>query len=52
MTEEAAERMSRGIDPGIVPARFLVGATRSAIDRRLAPPELIARNFYLELTRR
>jgi hypothetical protein len=52
MVDEAAERLARGVDPGIVPARFLVGATRSAFDRRLAPPETIARNFYSELATR
>jgi hypothetical protein len=52
MTHEAAERLAQGIDPGIIPARFLVGATRVAIDRRLAPPAKIARNFYSELVTR
>lgn len=52
MTEEAAQRIAHGVDPGIMPARFLVGAVRHAFDRRLAPPEQIARNFYQALNRR
>ncbi len=47
---EAAERMARGTNPGIAPARFLISAARNALDRRLAPPETIARNFYTTLT--
>ncbi|MFF4273887.1 hypothetical protein [Streptomyces sp. NPDC001536] len=52
MQREAAERLAAGTDPGIIPARFLVGATRSALDRRLARPGVISRNFYTELARR
>jgi hypothetical protein len=52
MVEEAARRMSKGIDPGIVPERFMIGAARFAIDNRLAPPEQVTRNFYTELARR
>lgn len=52
MVEEAARRMSKGIDPGIVPERFMIGAARFAVDNRLAPPERITRNFYTELARR
>lgn len=52
MTEEAAGRLAAGVDPGIVPARFLIAATRIALDRKLARPGVIARNFYLELARR
>lgn len=52
MIEEAARRLAAGIDPGIIPARFLVGATRTALDRRLARPGIIMDNFYKELTRR
>jgi hypothetical protein len=52
MTEEAGERIARGTDPGIIPARFLVGATRWAVDRHLAPPGTVARNFYQALLRR
>jgi hypothetical protein len=52
MTEEAAKRLAAGIDPGIIPARFLIGAARIALDRKLARPGVIAKNFYLELARR
>lgn len=52
MTSEAAHRMARGVDPGIIPARFLVGAARHALDERLAPPRQIAKNFYAALKRR
>ncbi|KAA0112719.1 hypothetical protein CIW51_25890 [Mycolicibacterium sp. P9-22] len=52
MIEEAAARLAKGTDPGVVPERFLIGAVRVAVDRRLAPPEALMRNFYQELTRR
>jgi hypothetical protein len=52
MTEEAAKRLAAGVDPGIIPARFLIGAARIALDRKLARPGVIAKNFYLELARR
>lgn len=49
---EAAARLATGRDPGIVPERFLINAARIAFDRRLAAPDLIARNFYQALGRR
>lgn len=52
MVEEAASRVAVGTDPGVIPARFLIGAVRLAVDRRLAPASTIARNFYRELSRR
>jgi hypothetical protein len=52
MIEEAARRLAAGTDPGVVPARFLIGAARVAIDRRLARPGVIQKNFYTELARR
>lgn len=52
MTAEGAQRIARGVDPGIIPARFLVGAARWALDRKLASPGTIARNFYHALIRR
>jgi hypothetical protein len=52
MIEEAARRMAQGTDPGIVPARFLIGAARFALDNRLASAEVIKKNFYSELARR
>jgi len=52
MIEEAGDRLARGVDPGVVPERFLIGAVRVAVDRRLASPETLMRNFYTELSRR
>lgn len=52
MTDEAAQRMAHGVDPGIIPARFLVSAARHALDNELAPASQIARNFYHALVRR
>ena len=52
MIDEAAQRLANGIDPGVVPERFLIGAVRVAVDRRLASPEALMRNFYQELSRR
>jgi hypothetical protein len=52
MIEEAAVRLAAGTDPGVIPARFLISSARVALDRRLARPGVIARNFYVELVRR
>jgi hypothetical protein len=52
MVEEAARRLAAGNDPGVVPERFLIGASRFALDHRLARPGVITENFYLELARR
>ncbi len=52
IVEEAAERLAAGNDPGVVPERFLIGATRTAIERQLARPSTITENFYKELARR
>jgi hypothetical protein len=52
MTEEAAQRIAAGTDPGIIPARFLVGAVRYALDHQLAPPDQITQNFYQALSKR
>ncbi len=52
MVEEAARRLAAGTDPGIVPERFLIGASRFALDHRLARPGVITENFYRELARR
>lgn len=49
MIEEASRRLAAGVDPGIIPERFLIGAVRAALDRRLARPEALARNFYRAL---
>jgi hypothetical protein len=52
MVEEAAGRLAAGVDPGIVPERFLIAAARVALDRRLARPGVISQNFYDALERR
>ncbi len=52
MIEEAAGRLAKGVDPGVVPERFLIGAVRIALDRHLASPDRLMRNFYVELSRR
>ncbi|WLB58020.1 hypothetical protein [Bradyrhizobium japonicum] len=52
MVEEAARRLAASRDPGIVPAIFLIGAARHALDRRWASPGAIARNFYRALVKR
>lgn len=52
MVEEAARRLAAGNDPGVVPERFLIGASRHALYHRLARPGVIAENFYRELARR
>ncbi len=52
MIDESARRLAANVDPGIVPARFLIGASRVALDRRMARPGAITENFYRELVRR
>jgi hypothetical protein len=52
MVEEAGSRLARGTDPGIVPERFLIGAARHALDRRISTSERIAMAFYRDLARR
>jgi hypothetical protein len=52
MVEESAKRIAAGTDPGIIPERFLIGAARVALDRGLARPGVITKNFYRELVRR
>jgi hypothetical protein len=52
MIEEASRRLAAGTDPGIIPERFLIGAARHALDKRLARPGVITEHFYKELVRR
>jgi hypothetical protein len=52
MIEESAKRMAAGVDPGIIPERYLIGAARIALNRRMARPGVITKNFYNELVRR
>lgn len=49
MIEEASRRLAAGVDPGIIPERFLIGAVRMALDRRLARPGALTKNFYKAL---
>ena len=51
MIEEAARRLAAGVDPGVIPARFLIGAARAAIDRRLARPNVVTRELYEKSSR-
>jgi hypothetical protein len=52
MIEYASECLGAGKDPGTVPPRFMIGAARLALDRRLATPEQITDHFYRILGRR
>lgn len=52
MIEEAGVRLAKGVDPGVVPERFLIGAVRSALDQHRAEPDRLMRNFYIQLARR
>jgi hypothetical protein len=52
MIQEASRRVAAGVDPGIIPERYLIGAARIALDRRLARPGIITKHFYNELVRR
>jgi len=52
MVEQAGTRLAASRDPGIIPALFLVGAARFALNRALARPEVISQNFYRALVRR
>ncbi len=49
MIEEAARRLSAGVDPGIIPERFLIGAVRFALDHQIARPGVLTKNFYRAL---
>lgn len=52
MVEQAGRRLAASRDPGIIPALFLIGAARWALDHGLARPEVITKNFYRALIRR
>lgn len=52
MIEEAGKRLATGNDPGIIPERFLIPASRWALDQKLAEPGMITQNFYNALARR
>jgi hypothetical protein len=50
--EQAGRRLAAGEDPGAVPSRYLIGAARFALDKRLATPQAITDNFYRLIGRR
>jgi hypothetical protein len=52
MIELAGQRLAAGQDPGTIPLRFMISASRFALDRQLAPPQTITDNFYRTLGRR
>jgi hypothetical protein len=52
MIDESARRIAAGVDPGIIPERYLIGAARVALNKRMARPGVITKNFYHELVRR
>jgi hypothetical protein len=52
MIREASRRLAAGVDPGVIPERYLIGAARVALDQRLARPGVITQRFYMELVRR
>ena len=52
MVEQAGRRLAASRDPGIIPALFLIGAARWALDNALARPAVITNNFYRALIRR
>ncbi|WP_407572547.1 hypothetical protein [Deinococcus altitudinis] len=52
LIEEAAGRLARGVDPGVLPERYLIGAVRVAAERRLASPSALTEHFYREISRR
>lgn len=52
IVREAADRLAAGDNPGIVPERFLICASRDALQRNVAPPSRIAKHFYTALNGR
>lgn len=49
LVREAAERLIRGENTGVLPERFLISAAQIAIRKRPDDPAKISRNFYLAL---
>jgi hypothetical protein len=52
LVDEAARRLASGTDPGVLPERYFIGAARTAVQRRLARPEVVTTKFYRHLARR
>lgn len=51
MVEEAAGRLATGTAPGVLPERFMFAAVRRAMERGLASPAVLTKNFYEALAR-
>jgi hypothetical protein len=51
LVREAADRLIRGENTGVLPERFLIAAAQIAVRTRRIEPRLVARNFYLALGR-
>jgi hypothetical protein len=52
IVEQSGRQLATGKEIGAVPARFMIGAARFALDNRLASPQAITDNFYRTLGRR
>jgi hypothetical protein len=52
IVEQAGRQLASGQELGAVPARFMIGVARFALDNRLATPQAITDNFYRTLGRR
>jgi hypothetical protein len=52
MIAQGARILAEGGDPIAVPPRFMIGAARVAVGRKLATPQAITDNFYRTLGRR
>ena len=51
LVKEAAERLLKGENTGVLPERLLIAAAQIAVRTRRATPRQVARNFYLALGR-
>ena len=52
MVREAAYRLAAGTNPGVLPARYFIGASRVALSQQFARPGTITQHFYKALARR
>ncbi|MBK8975642.1 MAG: hypothetical protein IPM29_06925 [Planctomycetes bacterium] len=50
MIREAAGRLAAGTPTGVLPERFLIGAARDALHRRLTTPGRLTQSFYSALS--
>ncbi len=51
LVKEAAERLLKGENTGVLPERFLIAAAQIAFRTKGAKPSQVARNFYMALGR-